>query len=199
MLGTSSAALIGLLFVATSLHLIEVVSNPAFRIRAYNVTLYLLTLLVEAGLVLIPQPLPLLGAELFILNLVGLCLPVRTSYYAHKHKAVSRRGGMKYSRAVTLGVGYILGIVGGIVLIRGFGWGMYLVTSSYFLILVTVVLGTWAILLGIEQREQLDRHPSAYGLGRHSNRSHGCPLLGVKRTLRLHCEMSASDPKHQTE
>jgi len=163
MLGTSSAALIGLLFVATSLHLIEVVSNPAFRIRAYNVTLYLLTLLVEAGLILIPQPLPLLGAELFILNLVGLWLPVRTSYYAHKHTAVSRRGGMKYSRAVSMGVGYILGIVAGIVLIQGFDWGMYFVTSSYFLILVTVVLGIWAILLGIEQREQLDRHPSAYG------------------------------------
>jgi hypothetical protein len=37
MLGTSSAALIGLLFVATSPHLVEVVSSPAFRIRAYNV------------------------------------------------------------------------------------------------------------------------------------------------------------------
>ena len=31
MLGTSSAALIGLLFVATSPHLVEVVSSPAFR------------------------------------------------------------------------------------------------------------------------------------------------------------------------
>ena len=63
MLGTSSAALIGLLFVATSLHLGEVVSNPAFRVRAYNVTLYLLTLLVEAVVILVPQPVPFLGAE----------------------------------------------------------------------------------------------------------------------------------------
>ena len=30
MLGTSSAALIGLLFIATSIHLDEVVSNPRF-------------------------------------------------------------------------------------------------------------------------------------------------------------------------
>ena len=30
MLGTSSAALLGLIFVATSLHLDEIVNNPAF-------------------------------------------------------------------------------------------------------------------------------------------------------------------------
>jgi hypothetical protein len=36
MLGTSSAALIGLLFVATLLHLGEIVSSPVFRVRAYN-------------------------------------------------------------------------------------------------------------------------------------------------------------------
>ena len=44
MFGTSSAALIGLLFIATSIHLGEVVSNPGFRVRSYNQTLYLLVL-----------------------------------------------------------------------------------------------------------------------------------------------------------
>jgi hypothetical protein len=39
MLGTSSAALIGLLFIATSIHLGEVVNNPGFRVRSYNQTL----------------------------------------------------------------------------------------------------------------------------------------------------------------
>jgi hypothetical protein len=56
----SSAALIGLLFIATSMHLGEVVSNPGFRVRSYNQTLYLLTLLVEAVLILVPQPVPFL-------------------------------------------------------------------------------------------------------------------------------------------
>jgi hypothetical protein len=70
MLGTSSAALIGLLFIATSIHLGEVVS-PGFRVRSYNQTLYLLTLLVEAILILVPQPVSFLGAELMALNLVG--------------------------------------------------------------------------------------------------------------------------------
>ena len=77
MLGTLSAALIGLLFIATSLHLGEVVSNPAFRARSYNQTLYLLTLLVGAILILVPQPVPVLGAELVVLNLAGLWFPIR--------------------------------------------------------------------------------------------------------------------------
>jgi hypothetical protein len=53
MLGTSAAALIGLFFIATSLHIAEVVSNPVFRVRAYYGTLYLLTLLIQAILILV--------------------------------------------------------------------------------------------------------------------------------------------------
>jgi hypothetical protein len=71
-LGTSSGALLGLLFVATSIHLGEIVSNPGLRVRSNNQTLYLLTLLVEAVVILVPLPVPFLGAELMVLNLVGL-------------------------------------------------------------------------------------------------------------------------------
>ena len=92
MLGTSSAALIGLLFIATSLHLGEVVSNPGFRVRSYNQTLYLLTLLVEAIFILVPQPVSFLGAELMALNLVGLWIALSTSYiFIYKHRDNSRR------------------------------------------------------------------------------------------------------------
>jgi hypothetical protein len=154
MLGTSSAALIGLLFVAMSIHLGDVVSNPGFRVRSYNQTLYLLTLLVEAVLVLTPQPVPFLGAELVVLNVVGLWFPISTSYtFLYKHRDNSYRGGMKMSRAIPFSVAYLLGIAGGIALIQGSHWGMYVVTISYTTLLVTVVLGTWSIMLGLEQKE----------------------------------------------
>ena len=111
MLGTSAAALIGLLFIATSIHLGEVVSNPGFRVRSYNQTLYLLTLLVEAVLILVPQPVPLLGAGLMVLNLVGLWFTISTSYtFLYKLRDDSRRGGMKISRAFTLSGAYLFGI-----------------------------------------------------------------------------------------
>jgi hypothetical protein len=142
-LGSSSAALIGLLFVAVSIHLSEVASNPGFRVRTYNQTLYLLTLLVEAILILVPQPVPFLGAE----------IAVSTTYtFLYKHRDDIHRGGMKMSRAIPLTVAYMLGVVGGIALIQSSRWGMYIVTVSYTTVLVTVVLGAWSTMLGIEQR-----------------------------------------------
>jgi hypothetical protein len=153
MLGSSSAALIGLLFVVTSIHLGDVVSNPGFRVRSYNQTLYLLILTVEAVLILVPQPVPFLGAELIVLNLVGLWFAISTSYtFLYKHRDDSHRGGMKMSRAIPFSVAYLLGIAGGIALIRGSHWGMYIVTVSYTTLLVTIVLGAWSSMLGIEQR-----------------------------------------------
>jgi hypothetical protein len=105
MLGTSSAALIGLIFVATSLHLGDVLNIRAFRARAYHATLYLLTLLVEAVLILVPQPVPVLGAQLCALNLVGLWFPLSTAYnYYYRDRAGSHRAGLLMSRTITYSV-----------------------------------------------------------------------------------------------
>jgi hypothetical protein len=48
MLGTSSAALLGLLFVATSLHLDEIAKNSLYRLRALNNSYMLIFTLIEA-------------------------------------------------------------------------------------------------------------------------------------------------------
>ncbi len=131
MLGTSTAALIGLLFIATSLHIGEVVSNPGFRVRAYNGTLYLLTLLVQAVFVLAPQPTIALGVEICALNLVGLGFPLRNFYrYLYRDADAARRSGFMFYRGVTYVLTYLLGLAGGIVLINGANWGMYIVTAS---------------------------------------------------------------------
>jgi hypothetical protein len=111
---------------------------------------------VEAIFILVPQPVSLLGAELMALNLVGLWIALSTSYtFIYKHRDDRHRGGMKMSRAIPLTVAYLLGIAGGITLIQGSRWGMYIVTVSYTTLLVTVVLGAWSTMVGIEQR-QLD-------------------------------------------
>jgi hypothetical protein len=154
-LGTASATLIGLLFVAASLHLGDVVSNPGFRVRAYHINLYLLTLLVEAVVILVPQPISFLGGELFALNLVGLLLPLSTFYtFVYKRPDISHRGGVKTSGVVALSLAYLLGMAGGITLIKESHSGMYLVTVSYTALLVAVVLRTWSIMLGVEQTDK---------------------------------------------
>ena len=69
---------------------------------------------------------------------------------------------MKKSRAISLSVAYLLGIAGGIGLIQSSRWGMYIVTLSYTTLLVTVVLGAWSTMLGMEQRElEVERREKA--------------------------------------
>ena len=88
------------------------------------------------------------------LNLVGLWIALSTSYiFIYKHRDDRHRGGMKMSRAIPLSVAYLLGLAGGIALIQGSHWGMYIVTVSYTTLLVTVVLGAWSTMIGMEQRE----------------------------------------------
>ena len=75
MLGTSSAALIGLLFVATSLHLAEIANEEIYRLRAEYTMLILLSTLVQSAAVLMPQSMKILGLELLAVNLWGLSFP----------------------------------------------------------------------------------------------------------------------------
>jgi hypothetical protein len=101
MLETSSAVLIGLLFVATSLHLAEIANEEIYRLRAQYTTLILLSTLVQATAVLMPQSMKILGFELLIINLWGLSFPVafprRSRFRAHVVAEASRSVARRFS------------------------------------------------------------------------------------------------------
>jgi hypothetical protein len=157
MLGTSSAALLGLLYVVTSLHLDEIVNNGVYRNRARSNSLYLIITLVEAALVLTPQPMAMLGGELVAVNLFGAAVNFRNLYRFLRNLDVSRRGGMALHRAFTFLLGFLLGVAGGIALLMALLWGIYLVTASYIVLLVSVALNAWSIMLGVGQAEGAER------------------------------------------
>ncbi len=153
MLGTSAAALIGLLFVATSLHLDDLVRNPAYHTRAYNQTRYLVLLLVEAVFVLVPQPPALFGAEVALLNAVGISLPLSNIYsFVYKNKAAAVPGGWAIGRALRYIVAFAIGMVGGAMIAAGLGWGIYLVTAGHVLLLVAVIDNAWSIMVGVGRK-----------------------------------------------
>ena len=155
MLGTSSAALIGLLFVATSLHLKAMVDHPVLRTRSRNLTLHLVVMLVQATAVLTPQPLRSLGIEIIIVNLCGLALPLTFLYRTIFRPARRRVKGSGFS--LYMGIAYILGyatgIVGGVALSQALLWGLYLVTFSNAIFFVLVILNGWKLMLGIQESE----------------------------------------------
>jgi hypothetical protein len=152
-LGGSSAALIGLLFVAASLHIREIVNNPMFKIRAQYSTLILIGTLIQAAAILTPQPARILGVELLVLNLWGLWFPVSLTYAAMM-KPAAKRGGYSIYRGVFFIGGFVLGVAGSIVMIAGAEWGLYLVTICYVSSLIATVWNAWAMMLGIGRGER---------------------------------------------
>lgn len=109
---------------------------------------------VEALLVLIPQPMPILGAELVAINLLGLWPELRFVYIFFKNKEDYLRGGGAIHRAVTFIVSFLIGIVGGAALIGYLNWRIYLVAISCVIVLGRVVLSAWAIMVGVGQLEK---------------------------------------------
>lgn len=153
-LGSSAAALIGLLFIAMSVHLKEIVNNPVLQRRAFNNTCYLLLILIETLLVLSPQPIPLLGGELIVVNVLGLWLPIRFVSTFFRNKKAYHRAGGQFHRAAIFIVSFLIGIVGGAALVRGLNWGVYLIVASCLIFIVRVVFTAWSIMISIGALEQ---------------------------------------------
>jgi hypothetical protein len=161
MIGTSSAALIGLLYVVTSLHLNEIVNNVVYRTRARSNAIFLIIALIQSAFILTPQPMWLLGVELTALNLFGWSFPIRNSYlYYIKQRDLGKSGGLSPYRAAAFHISFLLGTAGGLWLVGGSNWGMHIVTVSCVALLVIVAMNAWSIMLGIGQAEKVAKeHP----------------------------------------
>ncbi len=154
MLGTSSAALIGLLFVSASLHLREIVSDDIYKIRAQDTTLLLVATLVQAAFILTPQPIHILGIELLVVNIWSLWIPISLLLKAVRIRKLNKRGGFSAYRATFFILAYSVGIVGSIALVFRADWGLYPVTVSYVSCLIATIWNAWNIMLGIGQTER---------------------------------------------
>lgn len=149
MLGTSSAALIGLLLVAASLHLADLQKNSGYRTRARYNNYFLLLTLVEAAAILVPQPLTALGAELAIVNLFMFLITFRVVYrFVLQRPELGKRGGYSVSRSATFLFAFLAGAAGGTLLFFKFFIGLYIVTAGYVVVIVTAADNAWAIMAG---------------------------------------------------
>jgi hypothetical protein len=156
MVGAAAGTLVGLLFVVVSLHLDRIAKRTDANMRvtvegARNNTYHLLTVLIEAGLVLTPQPLALLGAELVAVNLFGLRLPlVIIRRYLGQGITISERRGFPTRLIATIIAAYLLGAAGGAALLFSQQWGLYLVAASCMTKLVRTVLTAWMLMFHVQ-------------------------------------------------
>lgn len=146
-LASSSAALVGLLFIATSLHIKEISDNPILRRRTFNNTCYLLAVFVQSILFLFPQPIDVLGFEIIIVNAVGLWLPLRLAHSFVWNKSAFERGGGSIYRTSTFGSSFLIGIAGGLALLAQKLWGVYLISAALLVLTVTAVLNGWLMVV----------------------------------------------------
>src|SRR6185312_13662121 len=151
----SAGALVGLLFIVVSLHFDKISGQSDINTRVtmegarYN-TMHLLTVLLEAAAVLTPQPAAMLGAELILLNLFGLRLPLTIIYrYANQHITISRRGGFPFALIATVIAAYLTGAAGGIAVIARWEWALYAVALFCLAMIVRSVLTAWMLIFGI--------------------------------------------------
>ena len=77
MMGGANAALTGLVFVALSIHLREVLEHPTLRPRAVIALTVMTTKIVIAAIVLVPQSAQLIGLEIFGVNAAFLTVDLR--------------------------------------------------------------------------------------------------------------------------
>jgi hypothetical protein len=155
MIGTAAGALVGLLFVVISLHIDRIVDRSDVNMRmtvdgARNNTYHLLNVLIEAAIVLTPQPAWAMGGELVAVNLFGLRLPLRTiANYIGENVTISERGGFPMRLVLTVVLAYLLGAAGGAALVAHVGWALYLVAASCTIKLVRTALTAWMLMFGI--------------------------------------------------
>lgn len=142
-LGGAIAALTGLLFVATSLHVEKIAKTPHWGRRAFTNIFALTGALIESILVLAPQPSDWLGIELIILNLLLLLLlmvPLIRSW-------IATVAGLPPLRLFAGTLTWLLGAGGGIGLIVHAGGGMYLITASCIVLIWVCVWNAWSLLI----------------------------------------------------
>lgn len=143
MLGGAIAALTGLLFVATSLHVEKIAQTPHWARRAFVNTSSLIAVLIECILLLAPQPPAWLGIELIGLSLsmlVFFMLPLIRSWIVNVK-------GMPPMRLFAGTAAWLIGAAGGAGLIFHVGGGMVLVTLSCIVLIWVCMWNAWSLLI----------------------------------------------------
>ena len=153
MVGGGAAALTGLVFVAMTLHLEDIVHHPVHRHRARTILTGLTAVFLRCGLVLMGgQSGQAVAVELFsVLIVVELILfrSIREAFMS-SDRAVLLRALGSFLCLVTEQVGAALLFFGAI-------WGLYIVGVGMMASFVFMVTGAWLLLVGVESTAETGR------------------------------------------
>ena len=144
----AGAALAGLVMVALSVNIKEILGEPSLTARAAAAVGSLVLVVVAAGVGLIPaQPAPVLGAELLVGTAVASLLQIRALRTMIPVEQISNRNRVLNSVLVSLQLVPIL--AGAVLLLAGLEAGLYWVAAGMLLTLIGSMLAAWVLMVEI--------------------------------------------------
>jgi hypothetical protein len=139
MMGGANAALTGLVFVAISIHLREVLDHPLLKPRAVLALVVLTTQIAISAIVLTPQSRELMGLEILVLN------GIFTALYFRQRRSITIDRASLVSFAIRLAYTYAA-----ISLIVGIGGGFYVLALVIVVTLGRTMANAWTLLTALE-------------------------------------------------
>jgi hypothetical protein len=150
--GGGAAALTGLVFVAMTLHLDEIINNPVHRHRARSILAGLTAVFIRCALVLMGGQ----NAQAVAVELIAVLIVVETILYRSIRQAAQDADNQVLLRAIGSFACLVLEQAGAVVLFFGSAWGLYLVALGMMSSFIFMVTGAWLLLVGVGMKEAAD-------------------------------------------
>ena len=150
MVGTGAAALTGLVFVAMTLHLEDIVHHPVHRHRARTILTGLTAVFLRCGLILMGNQ----TRQAVALEIIGVLVVVEVVLYRSLADAIRTRDPGVLARGVGSFACLVLEQLGALILFAGAAWGLYVVAIGMLSSFVFMVTGAWLLLVGVEATSQ---------------------------------------------
>ena len=146
MVGAGAATLAGLVFVAMTLHLQDIVSHPVHRHRARTILTGLTAVFIRCGLVLMGGQ----SRQAVAVELIVVLLVVEVILYRSTRDAFLAADRIVLLRAVGSFATLVIEQFGAVILFLGGVWGLYAVGLGMMASFVFMVSGAWLLLVGVE-------------------------------------------------
>jgi modulator of FtsH protease len=151
----ASAALTGLIFVGVSINLSKIIGIAPLVNRALQALVVLITILMVASLVLVPdQPLTLLGLEVLVISLiVGAML---LAFDLRTLTDITRPEAQQYQRALRFNslmnqVATVFYVIGGVTMLSDNSSGVYWLVPAILFSFLKAITDAWILLIEINR------------------------------------------------
>lgn len=157
MVGAGAATLAGLVFVAMTLHLEDIVNHPVHRHRARTILTGLTAVFIRCGLVLMGGQ----SRQAVAVELIAVLVVVEVILYRSTRDAFLAADRVVLLRAIGSFATLVTEQLGAVILFVGGVWGLYVVGLGMMASFYFMVSGAWLLLVGVEAAQAGAREASA--------------------------------------